>query len=140
MTTTETKTQWQYLEKRPHPWRQQLYLKGRKLRAFILYANMLANDMTPEEAADNWDLPFATVAEVIEYCKTHQELLRQEAEAGYRRLADQGIPVEPATRGTTTRGVMLATRTDKRALYMGAFFIPTESVPTYSHAACICTV
>jgi hypothetical protein len=42
-----TTTQWQYLEKRPHPWRQQLYIKGRKLRAFTLWMNMIVNEMTP---------------------------------------------------------------------------------------------
>ena len=57
MTSPETQTQWQYLEKRPQPWRQQLYLKGRKLRAFTVWMSMIVNEMTPEETADNWELP-----------------------------------------------------------------------------------
>jgi hypothetical protein len=31
-----TENKWQYLEKRPHPWRKQLYLKGRRLKALKL--------------------------------------------------------------------------------------------------------
>ncbi|NEP61682.1 MAG: hypothetical protein F6K31_32810 [Symploca sp. SIO2G7] len=80
MTTKQKQLRWQYLEQRSHPWRKQLYLKGSKLRAFTLRANMVANEMTPEEAADNWELPLAAIYEVIEYCQTHQELLAREAE------------------------------------------------------------
>ncbi|TVQ44267.1 MAG: hypothetical protein EA365_10555 [Gloeocapsa sp. DLM2.Bin57] len=97
MTTTESKTQWQYLEKRPHLWREQLYLKGRKLKAFTVWMNMIVNEMTPSEAADNWDLPLAAVREVIEYCETHQELLRREAQEERRRLEEKGINLEPKT-------------------------------------------
>jgi hypothetical protein len=86
MTTTESKTQWQYLEKRPHPWREQLYLKGRKLKAFTLWMNMTVNKMTPSEVAENWDLPLGAVKEVIEYCESHQGLLKREAQEERRRL------------------------------------------------------
>ncbi len=57
MTPQEAKTQWQYLEKRPHPWRQQLYIKGRKLRAFTVWMDMIVNDLTPEEVAENKEIP-----------------------------------------------------------------------------------
>lgn len=97
MTSKSLKTQWQYLEKRPHRWRQQLYIKGRKQRAFTLWMNMIVNDMTSEEAADNWDLPLAAVHEAIEYCETHQELLQQEAEIERRHLEEKGNPIEPKT-------------------------------------------
>ena len=72
MTTNAAKTQWQYLEKRPHSWRQQLYLKGKKLRAYTVWSDLLVNGDTVLEAADNWDLPLAAIQEVICYCQTHQ--------------------------------------------------------------------
>ena len=97
MTTNTPKTQWQYLEQRPHPWRKQLYIKGRKLRAFTLRANMIANSLTSSEAADNWELPIAAIEEVIEYCDTHQDLLRQEAFEEKRRLVKEGVVLEPKT-------------------------------------------
>ena len=90
-----TENEWQYLEKRPHPWRKQLYLKGRRLKAFDLWANMIANDMTPEEVAENWDLPLEAVQESIQYCETHRDLLKQEAEIERHHLEERGIPLEP---------------------------------------------
>ena len=90
-----TENEWQYLEKRPHPWRKQLYLKGRRLKAFDLWANMIANDMTPEEVAENWDVPLEAVRESIQYCETHRDLLKQEAEIERRHLEERGIPLEP---------------------------------------------
>ena len=88
-------TNWQYLEKRPHPWRQQLHIKGRRLTAFGVWMDMQVNDMTTAEAAENWDLPLAAVQEAIEYCETHRDLLRYEAEEERRRLEAKGICLEP---------------------------------------------
>ena len=95
MTTTEAKTQWQYLEQRPHSWRQQLYIKGKRIKASVIYSDMVVNKMTPIEAANNWELPLAVIAEVIEYCSTHQQLLKREAQEGRRRLEAKGVPLEP---------------------------------------------
>jgi uncharacterized protein (DUF433 family) len=95
MTQSQTKTQWQYLEKRPHPWRQQLYIKGTRIKASVIYSDMIVNEITPEEAVDNWELPLAAIQEIIEYCQTHQELLKQEASEGRRRLEEKGVPLEP---------------------------------------------
>jgi uncharacterized protein (DUF433 family) len=80
MADNKTQTQWQYLEERPHPWRKQLYIKGRRLKAFTVWMDMLVNELTPEEVADNKELPLAAVKEAIEYCETHQDLLQQEAD------------------------------------------------------------
>lgn len=90
-------TQWQYLEKRPHPWRQQLYFKGRRLRPFTVWITMQVEQMTPEEAAEDWDLPLAAVKEAIAYCEANQELLQQEALEERRYLEEQGISLEPQT-------------------------------------------
>jgi uncharacterized protein (DUF433 family) len=95
MTTDVTKTRWRYLEKRPDSWRQQLYIKGRKLTAFTVWADTIANGLTPEEVADSKDIPLAAVREAIEYCQSHQELLRQEAEAERRYLEAEGVIIEP---------------------------------------------
>ena len=90
-----TTTQWQYLEKRLHPWRQQLYFKGKKLKAFDVWMDMMVNKDTPQEAAENWDLSLDAVMEAIEYCQTHQELLNQEAEEERLYLEERGISLEP---------------------------------------------
>ncbi|MDZ7956175.1 hypothetical protein [Nostoc sp. DedQUE09] len=41
---------------------------------------MIVNQMSIEEAADNWNLPLAAIEEAIHYCESHQELLKLEAE------------------------------------------------------------
>lgn len=71
--------QWQFLEPRPDSWRKQLYIKGRKLRASSIWSDMIVNAMTPEECADNWDLPLAAIQEAINYCEMHPGLIEAEA-------------------------------------------------------------
>ncbi len=75
-----TTTQWQYLEKRPHPWRQQLHFKGRRLRPFTVWMTMLVEKMSSEEADIDWELPLAAVKEAYSYCEANQELLKKEVE------------------------------------------------------------
>ncbi len=53
MTTNIQKTQWQYLEQRPHPWRKQLYIKGKRIKASVIYSDLIANNETPIKAAEN---------------------------------------------------------------------------------------
>jgi uncharacterized protein (DUF433 family) len=88
---------WQYLVRRPHPWRRQLYIKGRKLLASTVWQDMIANHMSPEQAAENWDLPLPTIYEVIRYCESHQELLKLEADEERYRLEEKGDSLEPTT-------------------------------------------
>lgn len=90
-----TTTQWQYLEKRPQSWRQQLFFKDRKLRASTVWSDMLVNGDTPEAAAENWDLPKAAIEEAIRYCDSHRELLSREAEKERRYLEERGVILEP---------------------------------------------
>ncbi|NJM90502.1 MAG: hypothetical protein HC847_28615 [Hydrococcus sp. RU_2_2] len=90
-----TTIQWQYLEQHPHPWRKQLYIKDRRVKASVIYYDMIVNNETPSQAAENWDLPLAAIEEVIEYCQTHQELLKLEAAEGRRRLEEKGVCLEP---------------------------------------------
>lgn len=56
---------------------------------------MLVEKMSPEETAKDWDLPLAAVEEAIQYCQTHQDLLRREAEEERHRLEAKGISLEP---------------------------------------------
>ncbi len=92
--TTNSSTQWQYLEQRPSSCWKQLYIKGKRIKANVIYSDMIVNEETPEEAAENWDLPLEAIAEVIKYCESHQELLKQEA-AEERRIVLEGVTIEP---------------------------------------------
>lgn len=82
---------WQYLVERPHPWRRQLYIKGRKLMAATVWRDAIANQMSPEEAAENWDLPLAAIDEVMRYCESDRDLLRLEAEEERYHLETKAV-------------------------------------------------
>ena len=85
---------WLYLVKRPHQWRKQLYIKGRKLLASIVWQDLIINQMSKEEAADNWNLSVAVIEEVISYCETHQDLIKLEAQEEAYRLQEKGVNLE----------------------------------------------
>ena len=91
---------WTYLVARPHIWRRQLHVKGRKLLASTVWADLRANGMSIAEAADNWDLPSEAIEEIARYCESHQALLRMEAEEEHKRLAvGENIPAKEAGHG-----------------------------------------
>ena len=85
---------WQYLAKRNHPWRKQLYIKGRRLLASTVWQDTVTNEMSREEAAANWDLPIDAIDEVFRYCESHQDLLKLEADEAYYRLVSKGASFE----------------------------------------------
>ena len=58
---------------------------------------MMVNEMTPEQAAENWDLPLPTIYEVIRYCESHRELLKLEADEERYRLEEKGVSLESTT-------------------------------------------
>lgn len=71
---------WQYLVRRQHPWRQQLYVKGRNLTARQLVGAMKANQLDEEAAAGDCRLPVEAVLEALAYVEKNRELLETEAE------------------------------------------------------------
>jgi hypothetical protein len=87
--------QWKYLVERLHPWRRQLYVKGRRLLASTVWQDMLANELSLEQTAENFSLPVDAVVEIIRYCEANQELLQMEADEERRRLEEKGVMIEP---------------------------------------------
>lgn len=87
--------EWQFLAPRAQSWRKQLYVKGTRLPASVIWSDRIANNMTIEEAADDWDLPIDVVQEAIRYCETNRELLDLEAEEEGKHLAERGVSLEP---------------------------------------------
>lgn len=77
--TPSQASDWQFLESRSDTWREQLYMKGRKLPASIVWSDMVANKMTIDQAVENWDLSSAAIQEAIRYCESHRELIAREA-------------------------------------------------------------
>jgi uncharacterized protein (DUF433 family) len=76
-------TQWQHLAPNPKSAYRQLFIKGRRIRAWVIYCDQVAQDMTPEQIAEDRDLPLEVVKECIAYCSANPpevrgDLIREE--------------------------------------------------------------
>jgi len=78
--------EWKYLERRPKSSYRQLFVKGKRIRARILYGWYMSAEepFTPEQIAANFDLPLEAVLEAIAYCQTNppeiaEDFRREEA-------------------------------------------------------------
>lgn len=78
---------WHWLVERPHPWRRQLWVKGRKLMASAVWLDALSNNMDSREAAKNWDLSLEACEEIFAYCEANRALIEAEANEERRRCA-----------------------------------------------------
>jgi uncharacterized protein (DUF433 family) len=67
-------TQWKHLEAHPQSSYQQLFVKGTRIRAECIYAQVADGDppdpITPEEIAEYMNLPVEAVREAIAYCES----------------------------------------------------------------------
>ena len=81
---------YRYLTSRPHPWKKQLFLKGRNMTVGQLISTMEANDLSVEEAAEDLELPAEQIREAQAYYYTHQTLVDLEAREATIRLANKG--------------------------------------------------
>jgi uncharacterized protein (DUF433 family) len=79
---------WLHLEFREHPWRVQLYVKGRNLTVGQLVSAVKANCLTAEEAAEDFDLSVDAIHEAVQYANENAALIEFEA-ARERALLSQ---------------------------------------------------
>jgi uncharacterized protein (DUF433 family) len=86
---------WTYLTPRPHAWKRQLFIKGRRMTAANVWYDMLANQRSVEATAENWDLPVQAVEEIIRYCEAHRDLIGMEADEEKRFLLEKGVKLAP---------------------------------------------
>jgi uncharacterized protein (DUF433 family) len=94
--TRETAVEpWQYLVRRQHPWRKQLYLKGRNMTARQLVGSMKANDLNETAAAEDYRLPADAIREALAYVERNKELLETEAEIERLMLKRGGVARGP---------------------------------------------
>jgi uncharacterized protein (DUF433 family) len=85
---------WQFLVARSHPWRRQLYIKGRNLTVGQLMSTLRANRLSAEQAAEDLELPLGAVQEALHYYEENWQLIQLEAQEERRRLAEQGVVLE----------------------------------------------
>ena len=71
---------WRFLVRRQHPWRKQLYVKGRNLTARQLVGSIKANGFDENKAAENYHLPVEAIREALDYVDKNLDLLAAESE------------------------------------------------------------
>jgi hypothetical protein len=86
---------WKYLVRRPHPWRRQLYLRGRNMTARQLVGGIGANKLDAEKAAVNYQLPVEAIREALAYVEEYKSLLADEAEIERLMLKREGVSRGP---------------------------------------------
>jgi hypothetical protein len=86
---------WKHLVRRPHPWRKQLYLRGRNMTARQLVGGMRANSMDEEKASANYRVSVEGVREALAYVEENRTLLEAEAEIELLMLKREGLSREP---------------------------------------------
>ena len=77
--TTTTLTRYQHLEARPGSTYRQLFLKGRRVRAAVVDEAIHGPDpRTPEEFAQDYQVPLEAVLEALDYVSRNRPLIEQE--------------------------------------------------------------
>jgi uncharacterized protein (DUF433 family) len=92
---TAESLRWRYLVARPHPWRRQLAIKGRNMTVGQLLSTLRANQLSPEQASQDLDLPLEAIHEALTYYSENRALIELEAAEERRRLTVRGHPLEP---------------------------------------------
>jgi uncharacterized protein (DUF433 family) len=87
-----------FLVQAPHRWRKQLSIKGRRITAGQLVATMEANDLSVEQAAQDFDLDPLAVAEAVDYVSRNRALIEAEAAEERRRTEPFVTHRAPAAR------------------------------------------
>ena len=95
-------TQWQYLEARPKSAYRQLFVRGTRIRADVVYGLYLSEDepMSPEAIAHEYSLPVAAVREAIAYCQSNppeieEDFRREEALMQATGMNDPNYKLRP---------------------------------------------
>ena len=72
---------YQYLENRPDNSIRQPFVPGRNIWAEVLYRETVGEDpRSPEEVAEDFEVPLGAVLEAIDYCIRNEAYLREERE------------------------------------------------------------
>jgi uncharacterized protein (DUF433 family) len=89
-------TNYTYLAPREGSDYEQFFFKGRNLRAETLYrATVGSEPMTPEEVAEDYNVPVAAVLEAIQYAIDNAALLKREREEDWVESHARGLVESP---------------------------------------------
>jgi uncharacterized protein (DUF433 family) len=80
---------YQHLECRPGSNYKQLFIKGRRIRAEVLYHQTVGGDArTPQQVAQDYDLPLEAVLEAIDYCIRFPEVLQRDRDRELAKIQE----------------------------------------------------
>jgi uncharacterized protein (DUF433 family) len=90
-----TQRNWEHLERHPQSSYKQLFLKGTRLRAEIIYEEMEWGEpddpMTPEKIAADRNLPVEAVREAIAYCESNPPEIEEDHRREREQLQAEGL-------------------------------------------------
>jgi len=88
--------EYQHLEIRPRSNYRQLWVKGRHMRAEVLYRCTVGPERrSPQEVARDYDLPVEVVLEAIDYSVKNKSLLDAERAREEARMKERGLDKPP---------------------------------------------
>ncbi len=89
---TSTTTQYTHLEPRPGSSYRQLFLKGRRIRAAVVYEAVHGPDpYTPEEFARRYSVPLEAVREALNYVANNLPLIEAERDREAADVRSRGL-------------------------------------------------
>jgi uncharacterized protein (DUF433 family) len=93
-TMTAKPTGWNYLAPNPKSSYKQLFLKGTRIRAEVLYGMTVdgSEPMTPEEVAVDMNVPMEAVREAIAYCESNPPEIAEDHRREEARMKATGMP------------------------------------------------
>ena len=96
-----TSITWHYLTPNPKSCYKQLFVKGTRIRARVLYGLFMSAEepMTPEEIAAEFSLPLPAVKEAIAYCQGNPPEIAADFEREERLMAASGMHEPDYPRG-----------------------------------------
>ena len=91
--TPSTSTTWKHLAPNPKSAYKQLFLRGTRIRARVLYGLFMSDEepMTPEEIAADFSLPLEAVQEAIAYCQSDPPEIKKDFEREERLMEACGM-------------------------------------------------
>jgi uncharacterized protein (DUF433 family) len=89
---TEAQGQYQHLEARPGSNYRQLFLKGRRIRAEVMFHAVHGPEpRTPEEVARDFEVPLEAVLEAVDYVEHNPEVIRADRDREEASLRARGL-------------------------------------------------
>jgi uncharacterized protein (DUF433 family) len=90
--TPDPQPQYQHLEARPGSNYRQLWIKGRRIRATVVDEVVHGPEpRTPEEFAEDYQVPLEAVLEALDYAARNRPLIQQERDREAANLRARGL-------------------------------------------------